>query len=142
MEVATDSIRVSSGGRSQVIDITPEIAALLEKHRFSEGHVLVFVPGSTAALTTVEFEPGLQEDLPELFERLAPSDARYHHDDTWHDGNGHSHVRASLVGPSVTIPFRAGRLLLGTWQQVVVLDFDNRPRTRDVVCQFLGSRQS
>jgi secondary thiamine-phosphate synthase enzyme len=102
--------------------------------------VLVFVPGATAALTTVEFEPGLVRDLPELFERIAPRDRPYHHDETWHDGNGHSHVRASLLGPSLTVPVQGGKLLLGTWQQIVLVDFDNRPHRRELVVQLSGVR--
>jgi secondary thiamine-phosphate synthase enzyme len=102
------------------------------------GTVTVFVQGSTAALTTVEYEPGLISDLRGLFERLAPGDAQYQHDQRWHDGNGHSHLRASLLGPSLTIPFADGFMTLGTWQQIVVLDFDNRPRHREIVVQIMG----
>jgi len=100
----------------------------------------MFVPGSTAALTTVEFEPGLVQDLPAFFERIIPRRAHYHHEDTWHDGNGHSHVRASLLGPSLTVPFKDGALLLGTWQQIVLIDFDNRRRRRKLVVQLSGER--
>ena len=103
-----------------------------------EGSVLLFVSGSTAGLTTVEYEPGLLRDVPAFFERIIPQDAHYHHEDTWHDGNGHSHVRASLLGPSLVVPFEEGRLTLGTWQQVVFLDFDNGPRERELVLQFQG----
>jgi len=114
------------------------VADLVERAGLDEGRVLVFVTGSTAALTTIEHEPGLLQDLPEMFDRLIPADRRYHHDDTWHDGNGHSHLRASLLGPSLTLPVAGGRLLLGTWQQVVLVDFDNRPRQREVVIQLCG----
>jgi len=96
------------------------------------------VGGSTAGITTMEYEPGLIEDLPAAFERLVPRGHHYHHEEAWHDGNGHAHVRASLVGPSLTVPFRKGKLLLGTWQQIVVVDFDNRPRQRDIVVQLTG----
>jgi secondary thiamine-phosphate synthase enzyme len=89
----------------------------------------------------VEFEPGLLKDLPEFFERIIPRGAGYHHEETWHDGNGHSHVRASLLGPSLTVPFKEGRLLLGTWQQIVLIDFDNRPRKREVVVQLFGESE-
>ncbi|MGQ9591313.1 MAG: secondary thiamine-phosphate synthase enzyme YjbQ [Planctomycetota bacterium] len=140
MEIATDSIQVSTRGDCEIVDLTEKIAACVKKHRFVEGQVLVFVSGSTAGLTTVEHEPGLLKDLPELFERLAPRGARYHHEETWHDGNGHAHVRASLLGPSIAIPFREGELLLGTWQQVILIDFDNRPRRREVVLQITGTR--
>ena len=98
----------------------------------------VFISGSTAAVTTIEYEPGLVKDLPEIFEKIAPAGKRYHHDDTWHDGNGYAHVRAALLGPSLTIPFSDGKLHLGTWQQVVLIDFDNRPRKREVVVQITG----
>jgi secondary thiamine-phosphate synthase enzyme len=138
--IVTDTVEVSTKGDSEVVDITDEVAALLARHRFSEGQALVFVSGSTAGLTTVEFEPGLVKDLPEFFERIIPRAARYHHEDTWHDGNGHSHVRASLLGPSLTVPFKDGKLLLGTWQQIVLIDFDNRPRRRTIVVQLSGQR--
>jgi secondary thiamine-phosphate synthase enzyme len=100
--------------------------------------VLLFVPGATGGLTTVEYEPGLLRDLPEAFERLYPRDMRYHHDDTWHDGNGHSHVRATMLGPSLVIPVLDGQMTLGTWQQIIFIDFDNRPRQRELVVQVSG----
>jgi secondary thiamine-phosphate synthase enzyme len=138
--VATDAISVSTRGESDIQDLTARVQALVERHGFRQGQALVFVAGSTAALTTIEFEPGLLEDLPAAFERIAPRGIAYKHEERWHDGNGHSHVRASLLGPSLTIPFRDGKLLLGTWQQVVLVDFDNRPRRRDVVVQLSGER--
>ncbi|MFN7976091.1 MAG: secondary thiamine-phosphate synthase enzyme YjbQ [Acidobacteriota bacterium] len=140
MALCTDSIPVTTKGDADILDITPRVQALVERHGFREGQALVFVTGSTAGLTTVEYEPGLLRDLPELFERLAPRAARYHHEDTWHDGNGHSHVRASLLGCSLQVPFKEGRLMLGTWQQIVLIDFDNRPRRRDVVVQLSGEK--
>jgi secondary thiamine-phosphate synthase enzyme len=138
--IVTDALPVSTRGEADVIDVTEKVAGVVEKHGFSEGHALVFVSGSTAALTTVEYEPGLVKDLPAMFDRIAPRSARYHHEDTWHDGNGHSHVRASLLGPSLVVPFSAGKLLLGTWQQIVLIDFDNRPRNRELVVQLTGER--
>lgn len=138
MAIVTDTLTVSTKGDSDVIDLTPEVQALVKKHRFDQGQALVFVSGSTAGLTTVEYEPGLLKDLPAAFERIAPRGIRYHHEDTWHDGNGHSHVRASLLGPSLIVPFKEGELLLGTWQQIVLIDFDNRPRKREVVVQLSG----
>lgn len=137
-EIVTLIISVQTRGDAQVLDLTGEIAQRIKQNRLDEGQALVFVPGSTAALTTVEFEPGLRRDLPEFFERLVPRDHRYHHDDTWHDGNGHAHVRASLLGPSLTVPVSKGALLLGTWQQIVLMDFDNRPRQREIVVQLSG----
>jgi secondary thiamine-phosphate synthase enzyme len=142
MALVTDSVAVSTRGDSHVLDITASVQDVVRRHRFREGQALVFVSGSTAGLTTVEFEPGLQRDLPAAFERLAPRGLRYEHEETWHDDNGHSHVRASLLGPSLTVPFKDGRLLLGTWQQVVLIDFDTRPRQREVVVQLSGERDA
>jgi secondary thiamine-phosphate synthase enzyme len=136
----TERLHVPTRGDDHMVDLTAAVQALVRKHGFRHGQALVFVPGSTAGLTTVEYEPGLLQDLPAAFERLAPRGMRYHHEDTWHDGNGHSHVRASLLGPSLTVPFEDGTLLLGTWQQIVLIDFDNRPRRRDVVVQLSGER--
>jgi secondary thiamine-phosphate synthase enzyme len=138
--IVTESLRVSTRGEGQVIDVTPEVQARIDKHGFREGQALVFVPGSTAALTTLEYEPGLIQDLPAAFERIAPREMRYAHHEQWQDGNGHSHVRASLLGPSLTVPFDEGHLLLGTWQQIVLVDFDNRPRDRRLVVQLTGKR--
>jgi secondary thiamine-phosphate synthase enzyme len=138
MILVTDKVAVSTRGDSEIVDLTAQVQAVVAKHRFVHGQALVFVSGSTAGLTTIEYEPGLLEDLPAAFERIAPRDIPYRHEDTWHDGNGHSHVRASLLGPSLTVPVVDGRLLLGTWQQVVLVDFDNRPRRREVVVQLSG----
>jgi secondary thiamine-phosphate synthase enzyme len=134
----TDRLPVSTRGDDEVIDLTDGVQQIVERHRLEHGQVLVFVPGSTAGLTTVEYEPGLLRDLPAAFERLAPRGAPYHHDQTWHDGNGHAHVRASLLGPSLMVPVAEGKLLLGTWQQIVLVDFDNRPRRREIVVQLAG----
>lgn len=138
--LVTDSVAVSTRGDSHMVDLTARVQEVVRRHRFREGQALVFVSGSTAGLTTVEFEPGLQQDLPAAFERFAPRGMRYAHEETWHDDNGHAHVRASLLGPSLAVPFREGRLLLGTWQQVVLVDFDTRPRQREVVVQLSGER--
>ncbi len=139
--LVTDTLAVSTRGESQVLDLTPSIQAAVERHRYREGQVLVFVSGSTAALTTVEFEPGLQRDLPAALERIAPRGIGYAHEETWRDDNGHAHVRASLIGPSLVAPFKDGRLLLGTWQQIVLIDFDTRPRQRELVLQLCGQRE-
>jgi len=141
MEVITEHIEVATKGESEVVDITRQVAALIAQSRMKEGNVTVFVSGSTASVTTTEFEPGLQRDIPEALEHLVPQGIRYHHDDTWHDGNGHSHVRAALMGPSLTVPFSGGKMLLGTWQQIVLADHDNRPRQRGIVVQIIGTRQ-
>ena len=138
MPVFTDSISLDTRGHTDIQDITSQAQDVVNKHGLREGTLTLFVPGSTGALTTVEYEPGLLRDLPEAFERLAPSNQRYHHDDTWHDGNGHSHVRASLLGPSLTVPFSGGRLLLGTWQQIIFIDFDNKSRNRNIIAQVMG----
>ena len=137
----TDRVNVETRRDSHMLDLTDAVQQVVERNGFVEGQALVFVAGSTAALTTIEFEPGLIQDLPALFERIAPRDIPYRHEEAWHDGNGHSHVRASLLGPSLAVPFAKGRLLTGTWQQIVLVDFDNRPRRRDVVVQLSGERR-
>lgn len=138
MEVITNRISVSTRGNSEVRDITEDVAAGLSRSGLKEGLVTVFVTGSTASITTTEFEPGLNKDIPEALDRLAPHGNRYHHDDTWHDGNGFSHVRAAVLGPALSVPFSHGELLLGTWQQIVLIDHDNRPREREIVVQVMG----
>jgi len=138
MKIVTDSFRLSTHGDDHILDVTEKVQELVLRHGFDEGQVLLFVGGSTAGITTMEYEPGLIEDLPAAFERLVPRGGHYRHEEAWHDGNGHAHVRASLIGPSLTVPFRKGKLLLGTWQQIVVIDFDNRPRQRDIVVQLSG----
>ncbi|MCX6133416.1 MAG: secondary thiamine-phosphate synthase enzyme YjbQ [Ignavibacteriales bacterium] len=138
MEIVSNRISVSTRGNSEVRDITVDVAAVLASSGLKEGLVTVFVTGSTASITTTEFEPGLRKDIPEALDQLAPRGSRYHHDDTWHDGNGFSHVRAAVMGPSLTIPFSQGVLCLGTWQQIVLVDHDNRPRDREIVVQLMG----
>jgi len=138
MEIITETFSVSTPGNSEVLDITDKVSTLVGKYKLKEGNVTVFVSGSTASVTTTEFEPGLRRDIPEALNRIAPEGIRYHHDDTWHDGNGHSHVRAAVMGPSLTVPFSGGEMLLGTWQQIVLIDFDNRPRSRKVIVQLIG----
>ena len=137
MKIITESIDISTQGHTDIIDITQEVQRLLTQSELREGGVTVFISGSTAAVTSIEYEPGLLKDLPEAFEKFAPTGVQYHHDATWGDGNGYAHVRAALVGASFTVPFQNGRLLLGTWQQIVVIDFDNRPRRRSVVVQIM-----
>jgi len=140
LRVITERVAVSTRGDSEIHDLTRDVAALLEKHQFQDGSVLVFVTGSTGGITTLEYEPGLLKDLPLALEKFAPTDGRYHHEETWHDGNGHSHVRSAVVGCDLTVPFHEGRLTLGTWQQIVLVDFDNRPRQREIVVQFTGTQ--
>jgi secondary thiamine-phosphate synthase enzyme len=140
VEIVTDEVALATQGDCDIVDVTNEVQAVVTRQRFDEGQVLVFASGSTAGLTTIEHEPGLLEDLPAAFERLVPRGLRYAHHERWHDGNGHSHVRASLLGPSLNVPFKGGRLLLGTWQQIILVDFDNRPRERRLVVQLTGVR--
>ena len=137
--VKTYSFSTETKGFSDIIDITSQVESLLKKSPFSEGSMLVFVPGATAGVTTIEFEPGLLQDYPKFFEKIVPSSKTYHHDETWHDGNGFSHIRASLQGASFTVPFLDKQLLLGTWQQIILIDFDNRPRNRKVIVQIIGN---
>ena len=121
-----------------IIDITPQIERQLAEAGISNGVVTIFVSGSTAGVTTIEFEPGLVSDLKSMWQRIIPKGIPYDHDRRWGDGNGYSHARASLLGASLVVPFNDKRLLLGTWQQVVLVDFDNRPRSRQVILQILG----
>ncbi|HWP40993.1 MAG TPA: secondary thiamine-phosphate synthase enzyme YjbQ [Tepidisphaeraceae bacterium] len=131
------TIDIDTEGSTDIINLTPELASRI-RGIDGEGIVHLFVVGSTAALTTVEFEPGLvKHDLPRVFQQLVPDDAHYAHEATWNDDNGHSHVRAALLGASVTVPFSNGRLLTGEWQQVVLIDFDTRPRRRKVICTVI-----
>ena len=129
--------RDTSGG-TDVLDLTSELKQNLVDSGVRSGQVVVFVPGSTGAVTTIEYEPGVVEDLRQAIERAAPRGIPYAHDEAWGDGNGYSHVRAALVGPSITIPVIDGHMTLGTWQQVVLLDFDNRPRQRRIIQQIIG----
>lgn len=136
--IVTDGVQVKTRGHDDLVDVTGQVQEVLTRHGLQEGSALLFVSGSTAGLTTIEYEPGLVEDLPAAFERIAPRGIPYRHHERWGDDNGHAHVRASLLGPSLTVPFREGRLLLGTWQQIVLVDFDTRPRRRDLVVQLSG----
>ena len=121
-----------------VIDITEKVADAIHDSGLQCGIVVVFVPGATGAVTTIEHEPGLVDDVRAAIERIAPEQNEYAHDQKWGDGNGYSHIRASLIGPSLTVPFQKGQLMLGTWQQIVFLELDNRPRTRRIILQILG----
>jgi len=138
MKIRTMEIELSTAGNDDVVDITAAVEARIGEAGIIEGTVLVFVPGSTGGLTTIEYESGVVRDLKEALERLVPRGISYHHDARWGDGNGHSHVRASLVGPSLAVPVSGGRMTLGTWQQIVFIDFDNRPRRRSLVVQVSG----
>lgn len=138
MDIKTFNFNVATKGFTDIIDITEQVRSILSNADFSEGSALVFVPGATAGITTIEYEPGLLKDYPRFYEEIIPSNVSYKHDETWHDGNGFSHIRASLQGASFTVPFAGGKLLLGTWQQIILIDFDNRSRNRNVVVQLTG----
>lgn len=138
MEVVTRTIQINSEGENDVIDITQQLSNIVKESNIEKGIVIIFVSGSTAGITTIEYEPGLIHDFPEMLSRIVPKNIEYKHDNTWHDGNGHSHVRASLIGPSLTIPILQGKLTLGTWQQIVILEMDTRPRNRNVILQIMG----
>jgi secondary thiamine-phosphate synthase enzyme len=138
MTIKTDSISLSTHGDADIHDITVQIASAVSKSGLKAGTVTVFCPSSTSALTTIEYESGAVSDLKRLFDEIIPQNREYAHNARWHDGNGHSHIRASLLGPSLTIPFVEGKLTLGTWQQVIYVDFDNKPRRRELVLQMIG----
>ena len=138
MKVISDSLSFSTGGFSDMKDLTGDVSKKLAENKLQKGIVNLFVPGSTGGLTTIEYESGLVQDFSELMEKIIPSNVTYHHDARWGDGNGFSHVRSSLLGPSLTVPFSDGTLNLGTWQQIVFLDFDNRSRSRTILLQFIG----
>jgi len=138
MKVITQRLPFSTKGFNDIVDITPAAQDFIIQNKLQHGQLLLFVDGSTAAITTIEYEPGLLQDLPDMLDRIVPMQRSYHHDDTWHDGNGYAHLRSALVGASFTVPVLKSRLLLGAWQQIILLDFDNRPRQRRVVAQFCG----
>ena len=136
--VITSKISLQTEGKGDTIDITSQIQKEINATNINSGTVTAFVNGSTAGLSTIEYEPGVVSDFKEMFERIIPKGMKYEHDRAWGDGNGHSHVRASLLGPSLVIPFSDKRLILGTWQQIILVDFDNRPRSRQVILQIMG----
>ena len=138
MQIINQRITLKTKGNGDLVNITDEISKLLQKSKLIKGNITVFNIGSTAAITTLEFEPGMIKDMQELYEKIVPSSQHYHHDDTWGDANGFSHLRAALQGPCLTIPFEKGALMLGTWQQIVLAEFDNRPRQRKIVVQIIG----
>lgn len=137
MPVKTDYIAVSTKGKRDVTDLTPRLREIVREMDFADGIAVVFAPGSTAGITTVEFEPGLKKDIDLFLDRIIPYGARYHHHETWHDDNGSSHLQAALIGPSISVPVVQGEPVLGTWQQVVLIDCDTRPRNREIVVQVV-----
>jgi secondary thiamine-phosphate synthase enzyme len=138
MTVVTKSITFKTKGSCDIIDITSQVAGEVRQSGVSNGTVTLFISGSTAGLTTIEYESRLLEDFEKMWDRVVPQNIPYEHNKTWEDGNGHSHVRASMLGASLTVPFVSKRLTLGTWQQIVFIDFDNRPRSRELVLQIMG----
>ena len=138
MQIVTRTIYIKSEGEGDMIDITPETSKILTQSKLKDGIITIFVSGSTATVTTIEYEPGLRQDFPHMLSRLVPRNIEYHHENMWHDGNGHSHVKASLIGPSLTIPFKDSILMLGTWQQIVFLEMDIGKRERNLILQIMG----
>ena len=138
MQIISEELVLRTTAGTDIIDLTGQVQDQLSASRIVNGILVLFVPGSTGALTTIEYESGVLEDLKRVIEKLAPKDNHYEHNRRWGDGNGYSHVRAALMKPSLSIPIEKGRLSLGTWQQIVLLDFDNRPRDRRVLIQILG----
>ncbi len=138
MKVFSERIDLKSKGEVDMVDITARVEGIVENNQIENGIATIFVPGSTAAVTTIEYEPGLLTDFPSMLEKIAPRNAVYEHEKRWHDGNGHSHVRASLIGPSLTVPIKDGKLTLGTWQQLVLVELDTRSRSRELIVQIIG----
>ncbi len=136
--VVTEKMNIQTKGECDIIDITPDVERIMAQSGIESGTITVFISGSTAGVTTIEYEPGVVSDFRAVWDRIVPRDIQYKHDLRWGDGNGYSHVRASTLGPSLVVPFSNRALLLGTWQQIVVVDFDNRPRSREIVLQIMG----
>jgi secondary thiamine-phosphate synthase enzyme len=141
MDIETIQIEFSTKGKTDIIDLTPRVSLVLKEAGFMEGHVIIFSVGSTAGISTIEYEPGLvNQDVSGMFNQIAPYGDHYQHNLTWGDDNGAAHLRSTLTGSSLSIPFKQGKLLLGTWQQIAYFDFDTRPRTRKVIIQLLGNK--
>jgi secondary thiamine-phosphate synthase enzyme len=138
MTVITKTIEINSKGENDMVNITDQTLNAILESKLENGIVTIFVSGSTAAVTTIEYEPGLRRDFPIMLDRIIPKNIEYKHNETWHDGNGHSHVRASLIGPSLSVPFKDRNLILGTWQQIVVIELDIRSRQRRITLQIIG----
>lgn len=138
MKILTEYIKIQTKGKNEMLNITESIQNIVLKSELKEGQASIFIPGATAGVTTIEYEDGLIRDFTRFIEKIIPQDIEYAHNLKWHDLNGHSHIRASLIGPSLTVPFKDGKLLLGTWQQITLIDFDIRGRQRDLICQLIG----
>ena len=137
MGVINERFTINTAGHMDIIDITKNVESVINKHSVQDASVVVYVIGSTAAITTIEYEPGLLQDFPAALSKIAPPGANYHHDDTWHDGNGNAHILSAIIGNSITVPVIEGILFLGTWQQVVLVDFDNKTRSRSICVQII-----
>lgn len=138
MGVYSDEIEIRTKGENDILDISSEVARIIAESGLKDGIVCVFVSGSTGSITTIEYEPGLLEDLPDALERLAPKNMTYQHHLRWQDGNGHSHVRAAIMGPSLTLPFKNGQPILGNWQQIAFVEMDVKSRSRKIHVQLVG----
>ena len=138
MSVYCGEVNIVTNGDVDIVDITSDVQDVISKSKIKDGIVCVFVPGSTGSITSIEYEPGLMKDFPRALEKIAPKDIHYDHHETWHDDNGHSHVRASLMGPSTTFPIKNGKLIHGTWQQLVFVELDTGPRNRNIIVQIVG----
>ena len=139
MNVRSGFIELSTNGLNDIHNITAQIDRFVRENSLKEGQLLIAINGSTAALSTIEYEPGLLRNLPEMLDKMAPMNRTYHHDETWHDGNGYAHLRSTLIGTSYMVPVINSKLVLGTWQQIIFIDFDNRPRQREITLQFVGT---
>jgi secondary thiamine-phosphate synthase enzyme len=138
MQVKLNHIFLTTRGNTDIIDITQKVIECVDSSTLTNGLVTIFCPSSTSGVTTIEYEPGVQQDLKRIFNEIAPAEYPYQHDEAWHDGNGHSHIRAALLKASLSVPLVDGRMTLGTWQQIVYIDFDTRPRKREIIVQIIG----
>lgn len=138
MTVYHDSIDIESSGENDIIDITEDVQHVVSRSRLKEGICIVFVPGSTGTLSTMEYEHGLKQDVPKALDKIAPKNQEYQHHETWHDDNGRSHVKATLMGASLTVPFQNKKILHGTWQQLIFIELDTQPRRRSLIVQLVG----
>jgi secondary thiamine-phosphate synthase enzyme len=137
MPIINAKITLETKGFTDIVDITQDVIKVIENNNIETAQALIYSQGSTVSITSIEYEPGLIKDLPEILDKIAPMDHQYHHDEKWQDGNGYAHIRASIIGNGINIPIINGSLALGTWQQIVLIDFDNRPRVRQVIVQIL-----
>ena len=138
MGVYCDEINIETNGETDIVDITSKVQKVITMSKIRNGIVCIFIPGSTGTITTIEYEPGLMKDLPRALEKIAPKNIHYDHHETWHDDNGHSHVKASIMGPSSTFPIKNAKLIHGTWQQLVFIELDTRPRNRNIIVNIVG----